>query len=216
MIKAYKNISYQRKSSFERFWKTLLRKKEKNPILLYPGLRYTQKKLNYACNQFAVEKKFLGVVSRKNIGGSFKNTLKIFCRRHQKIASHTFSIYGNSMIRIFLTKFFFFIYRILLQNKRKNFRKFDDTILAKCMKFVWLVFFHKLVYGIVWLAFGHGDQPGKDAYELQYIPSVGGLSRFLSRKSYRKWVLIPIKNYFYTTLQKAEYSASEKLQLDLI
>ena len=45
------------------------------------------------------------------------------------------------------------IHRNLCQNKKKILRKFNDTILAKCMKFVWLVFFIDLVYGIVRLTF---------------------------------------------------------------
>ena len=44
-------------------------------------------------NHFAVEK-----------------TQKKFCRRYQKKASHSFSIYGNCMIGIFLTKKNFFIF----------------------------------------------------------------------------------------------------------
>ena len=57
--------------------------------------------------------------------------------------------YGNCMSSIFfLTKNFSFLFSTfhqnLCQNKRKVLRKFDDTILAKCMKFVWLVFFHRL------------------------------------------------------------------------
>ena len=47
-------------------------------------------------NQFAVEKK-----TKKNFGGNFKNT---FCRRHQKNASHTVSIYGNCMTSVFFQK----------------------------------------------------------------------------------------------------------------
>ena len=102
------------------------------------------KKLNFACkffffkkclfeyeNQFAVEK------TQKNFGVNFKNTLKNFCRRHQKNASHTFSIYQNCMVSILFGQKYSFLFstmhRILCQNKRKVFRKFDDTILAKCM-----------------------------------------------------------------------------------
>ena len=47
-------------------------------------------------NQFAVEKK-----TKKNFGGNFKNT---FCRRHQKNASHTVSIYGNCMTSVFFSE----------------------------------------------------------------------------------------------------------------
>ena len=50
-------------------------------------------------NQFAVKK-----ITQKNFGRNFKNTLKNFCRRHQKNASHTFSIYGNCMISVFFDK----------------------------------------------------------------------------------------------------------------
>ena len=60
-------------------------------------------------NQFAVEK--------KNTKSFLRAISKI-----QKNASHTFSIYGNCMISIFLTKVFLFfstIHRILCQNKRK-------------------------------------------------------------------------------------------------
>ena len=50
-------------------------------------------------NQFAVEKK-----TQKMFGGNFKNTFKKFCRRHQKNASHTISIYGNCMTSVFFRK----------------------------------------------------------------------------------------------------------------
>ena len=43
-------------------------------------------------NQFAVEKKNANI-----FGGNCKN----FCRRHQKNASHTISIYGNCMTSVF-------------------------------------------------------------------------------------------------------------------
>ena len=67
-----------------------MKRKGKNPILVYPGLRYTQK-INLCMqnfffkkclfeyeNQFAVKKnkKILGTISKKK--------LKCFCRCHQK------------------------------------------------------------------------------------------------------------------------------------
>ena len=88
--------------SFKRFWKKLWREKEKNPILVYPGLRYTHKKLNFACkiffkkclfeyeNQFAVEKKhkkFLGAISKKML---------VIQKKSKKNASHTISIYSKN------------------------------------------------------------------------------------------------------------------------
>ena len=46
---------------------------------------------------------------------------------------------------------------------KKKFRKIVETNLAKCMKFVRLVFFIDLVNGVVWLAFlVTGGQPGTD------------------------------------------------------
>ena len=72
-------MSYKRKRSFKRFEKNYAEKRKKNPMVVYPGLRYTHKKLNFACkifffkkclfeyeNQFAVEKK-----TQKIFGGNF-------------------------------------------------------------------------------------------------------------------------------------------------
>ena len=42
--------------------------------------------------------------NKKIFGGNFKNTLKNFCRRHQKNASHTISIYGNCMTSVFFSE----------------------------------------------------------------------------------------------------------------
>ena len=51
-------------------------------------------------NQFAVEKK-----NTKNFWGQFQKHLSPnFCRRHQKNASHTISIYGNCMTSGFFRK----------------------------------------------------------------------------------------------------------------
>ena len=73
---------------------------------------------------------------------------KIFVVTIKKNASHTIFIYGNCMIRVFLTKSFSFffstIHRILCQNKKIFLQKLDGIIFAKCMKFVWLVFLHRL------------------------------------------------------------------------
>ena len=51
-------------------------------------------------NQFAVQKKNI-----KNFWGQFQKYLeKNFCRRHQKNASHTISIYGNCMTSVFFSE----------------------------------------------------------------------------------------------------------------
>ena len=44
------------------------------------------------------KKSIISISNGGNSGGNFKNTLKSFCRRHQKHATHTFSIYGNCVI----------------------------------------------------------------------------------------------------------------------
>ena len=57
------------------------------------GLRYTHKKLDCASKFFFSKKVCLNTKislrlkkkKKKNFGGNFKNTLKIFCRRHQKM-----------------------------------------------------------------------------------------------------------------------------------
>ena len=84
LIKAYKNMSYKRKRSFKRFWKKLWREKEKNPILVYPGLRYTHKKLNFACKFFFSKNVCLNTKinlrlkkKQKMFGGNFKNTFVV-------------------------------------------------------------------------------------------------------------------------------------------
>ena len=46
MIRTYINMPYK-KENFLAFLKKLSRRKGKNPILVYPGLRYAHKKLNF-------------------------------------------------------------------------------------------------------------------------------------------------------------------------
>ena len=84
--------------------------------------------------------------TQKIFWGQFQKNFKNLCRRHQKNASHTFSIYVSIMLVHIFQIFYFILYDTpnLCQNKRKVFRKFDDTIFAKCMIFVWLVFFQRL------------------------------------------------------------------------
>ena len=84
--------------------------KKKSTISIFRTTLYTQK-LNFVCeifffkkylfeyeNQFAVKK------NTKKFLGAEKKYWKI---RHQKNASHTFSIYGSGMISIFFDKSFF-------------------------------------------------------------------------------------------------------------
>ena len=87
------------------FEKKFRREKEKNPMLVYPGLRFTQIIHNYTQNVCLNTKINLRLKKKhKNFVDNFKNTCRRrnFCRRHQKNASHTISIYGNCM-----TSFFF-------------------------------------------------------------------------------------------------------------
>ena len=145
------NMSYRRKRSLKRFWQYLWREKEENSIIVYPVLRYTHTKLNFACKFFFSKnvclstKIFLQLKKKqKKIWGKFQKYVVVI----KKKASHAFFMNGNCMTSIFLTKNFCFlfstIHRILCQNEKKVARKFNDTILAKCMKFVWFVFFHRL------------------------------------------------------------------------
>ena len=56
-----------------------------------------------------------------------------------KNSNHRYSIYGSCMISIFFTEKFSFLIMTLhlpiCQNKKKNSRKFDETISANCMIF---------------------------------------------------------------------------------
>ena len=119
---------------------------------MYPGLCYAHKNLNFCMKLFFFWKMFVWVLNSICV----EEKTDKFLLSPSKNASHTISIYGNYMFIIFLTKSFSFllstIHRLLCRNK-KILWKFDDTILAKCLKLVWLVFFIDLVYEIVWLAF---------------------------------------------------------------
>ena len=111
-------------------------KRKKNPILVYISISI-HTKIKFCMQNFFFKKCLFENENqfpvKKNNWGQFRKTLcrRHFCRRHQKNACHTFSIYGNCMVSIFLTKSFSFlcstIHRILCQNKRNFFRKFDDT-----------------------------------------------------------------------------------------
>ena len=145
----------EKKRSLEHFWKMLSREKEKKSNIGISRTTLYAQKIKFCMQNYFFQKTFVWV--RKPFCGWKKNTKKFyfwgqfqkkFCCRHQKNASHTISIYGNCMTSIFLTKSFSFsfstIHQNLCQNKRKVLRKFDGTILAKCMKFVLAEFFHRL------------------------------------------------------------------------
>ena len=94
---------------------------EKKTILVYPGLQYAHKELNFGKrlfvykNRFAVEKKF---------GANSKLLGKIFVSPSKKNASHTISIFGNCMISIFFKKrkprILITIFVLLESNNRKK------------------------------------------------------------------------------------------------
>ena len=93
------------------FEKSYEEKTEKNPILVYPGLRYTHKKLNFACKIFFSKNVCLITKidlrlkkNTTNFWGQFQKYLEKFCRRHQKNASHTISINGNCMTSVFFSE----------------------------------------------------------------------------------------------------------------
>ena len=98
-----------------------------------------------------VQKSFCGwkKKTQKQLFGAFSKILwKIFVVAIKKKLVIQFPYIEIVWLAFFMTKIFYFlfstIHQNLCQNKRKVLRKFDDTVLAKCMKFVWLVFFHRL------------------------------------------------------------------------
>ena len=102
-------MPYKINRSFQPILKKVIQRNGKNPIFVHPGLGYALKKLKVACKiffgkcsfeykiRFAVEKK-----NKKN-WGNFNITLKNFCCRHQKNASHTIFIYGSVWLPFFHT-----------------------------------------------------------------------------------------------------------------
>ena len=112
MIKAYKTCHTKERGVLSVFEKSYEEKRKKNPILVYPGLGYTHKKLNFASNFFFKKCLF----EYENQFALEKNT-KNFCSRHQKKASHTISIYGNCM-----TSYFFF--------RKQKFKKTKFSVVA--------------------------------------------------------------------------------------
>ena len=139
----------------------LWREKKKNPITVYPGLRYTHKKLNFACkiyffrkclfeyeNQFAVEKttkKFAAI----------KKMLAIHLRYMEIVWLENF---WQKFFVFYLVRYTEFYAKI----REKVVRKINETISAKCMKFVWLVFFHRLSLWNCMISFKfHGGQPAR-------------------------------------------------------
>ena len=132
------------------------RKGKKNPISVYPRLRYTQKKIKFCLQNFFFKKKLVWVQKsfwgwkkhKKSFGAISKILWTFFIVAIQKMLIINFPYMEILWLAFFLTNFFSFlfctIHRILCQNKRKIFRKFNDTFSAKCIKFVWPVFFHRL------------------------------------------------------------------------
>ena len=73
LTKAYKNMSYKRRErSLKRFWKSYEERRKKNLTLVYPGIPYTHKRLNFAC--FFFQKMFVWV--RESVCCWKKNTKK--------------------------------------------------------------------------------------------------------------------------------------------
>ena len=101
-------MPYKKYRSYRPFKKVLSKETEKNPILVYPGLRYAHQTIKFACkkkvffseyvfykNRIAVEKK-----KQKKLQ-QIQNYLKKCFLPPSKYAGHTFSIYRNCMITFF-------------------------------------------------------------------------------------------------------------------
>ena len=101
------NNAIQNKIAVCSIFEKVITQKGKNSILVSPGLRYTHKKLNFACKNFFLKNVCFSThfdLRLKKIGAISK------LLRHQKNIGHTFSIFGNCMIsKFFDKKFFFFI-----------------------------------------------------------------------------------------------------------
>ena len=74
-------------------------------------------------NQFAVKKKH-----KKFLGPISKILWKNFCRRHQKNASHTISIYGNCMTSVFFQRT-----KIKKSQSCQRGTKFKNSSLSLCI-----------------------------------------------------------------------------------
>ena len=95
-------MSHKKRGVLRVFEKSYDEKGNKNPKLVYPGLRYTHKKLNFACKFFFSKNVCLNTKinlrlkkHKKIFGGNCKITFKNFCRRHQ---------YGNCMTSVFFSE----------------------------------------------------------------------------------------------------------------
>ena len=122
LIKAYINTPTKEIGIFSVLNKIIQVKRKKKPKLLYPGLGYAHRNINFACKKkfrkclFAYKIRF---VVKKKFGGKFSKLLKKFFVSPSKNANHTISIYGNCMESIFFKKNFksvFFLSPVCLFN----------------------------------------------------------------------------------------------------
>ena len=93
LIKGYKKKHTKERENLSVFEKSYKEKRKKVNISI------SRTCLNKACLNTKINLRLKK--HKKNFGGNFKNTLKIFCRRHQKNASRTITIYGNCMTSVF-------------------------------------------------------------------------------------------------------------------
>ena len=148
------NTPYKRNMHFQRFWKKKLSEKKIKANFIVCRTTLCTQNIKFCMQKNFFRKKFVCV--RNSICGwkklkifwvNFQNYSKKFLCRHQKNASHTISIYGNSMIGIFLKKTktsVFYHQTVLLEsNSHRN-----------NLEIVWKLydkhFSTHLMYGIVW------------------------------------------------------------------
>ena len=125
------------------FLKKVFGRKWKNSMLVYPGLRYTHKKnKNFSCKIFFEKCSFARKI-RFPVNKSKNKDFRAISS--SKKASHAiWKLYDKHFFDKTFSFFIWYDTPNFMPKQDLFFRKFDDIISAKCMKFVWLVFFHWL------------------------------------------------------------------------
>ena len=101
-------MSYKKKQEFQAFLKKVMKRKGKKSNISISRTRlYTQKikfcmQVFFSKNVYLNTKINLRLKKNKKFLGAISKIL--FCRRHQKNASHTISIYGNCITSVFFSE----------------------------------------------------------------------------------------------------------------
>ena len=127
----------QKTRSLEHFWKKLSREKEKNIILVYPGLRYTHKKLNFDCKIFFFKKclfeyeNHFAVKKHNNFLRAISKTKKRFCCHHKKMLVIQFPYMEIVWLAFFWQKVFLFYLERYTKVYAKTREKFFENSMTE-------------------------------------------------------------------------------------